>query len=155
MTTLDLSKVPHLELRRKLGALIEEQAKLSDAEWEATKPLREEYEAMRDKLMAEVKKQLAPLRRRIDEIHAQFGKKMDAIDEQIEALNAPEPMLNEDMDTILFCDLTGLLILEGDEIIKDEDTGEVILRCVLPWPEDKKNGHASKAENTVGPKIPF
>ena len=46
-----------------------------------------------------------------------------------------ERSYNDSYEVELTCELTGLPIFDDDEVIKDEETGEVILRAVLPWAE--------------------
>lgn len=150
MTTLDLSRVPFLEVRQKLDELLKKQEQLYDQKWEATTEARREYLKERERLMSEIDEKLEPLRKKVEEIEKTFDEEAEKISEAIAALGAPEPMYNEDYDTILHCDLTGLLLLECDDVIKDENSGNVILRWVLPWPSEEK---AKESERV--PELPY
>lgn len=96
--TLDLSRVPHLEARKRVGDLLDQRQVIA-----------EEHEKLLEPKVAAIDAELDKLMHQCDEIY--------------------RTDYSGDVQT---CDATGLVLFRGDEIMRDDDTGAVCLRAILP-----------------------
>lgn len=140
---IDLTKIGDVEARRKCLELWKQQSALEDKRpsrnsgrhtWDRdtwSEELRAAWQRYEELRLAEFAKASAANEEADREIDAQI----DAIDQQIDALAVPRTPEWDDDGSPRLCALTGLPIFESDDVIKDEETGEWILRAVLPFPE--------------------
>ena len=96
--TLDLSRVPHLEARKRLGDLLDERQAIVDQH-------EKELEAKTAALDAEE----AALLEKINVAYA-----------------------NDYGGDVRLCRATGLVVFESDDLMRDDATGVVCLRALLP-----------------------
>lgn len=134
--TLDLSNVPHVAERKRIAEL---QAQRDQLEWdkdEKCADVRRRKHAATEPLWVPfreaVKATEAPFLAEEETISAEIDKQIEAIDAELEAL--PSLYYNEEYTEFYTCEVTGLLVLEDDEVVRDELSGEVILRAVIPFP---------------------
>lgn len=140
--TIDLSKIPHLEERRKIMALREQRDEIESEQNDASAEARAALNAEQSRIWArhreEEKTLLTPLRKAVENLEEPFNGRLEVIDAEIEAICEPlesAPDYHDDYCGIHMCALTELILLDGDEVITDEETGERILRAALPFPD--------------------
>lgn len=147
-TTKTLREIPNADERRRYLELERQFDALGDEKYEASRALRLAKSAATEPLWEE-------FRPKIKAIEADFDAKIEAAEA---ALSARQEALSDEMDKLIKvigcgprrfdfaaesnteCDLTGLPVFDKDDIIEDENTGQCILRDVLPWPEAKEAG---------------
>lgn len=136
MTTIDVSKVPHLEARRKaLAAQVESDRISADRDADpAIKALTEKRRAEHDRLYGEMNAALKMIDDEIAELEAPYDARMDALESDGEI----EFRRDWDCDCRLkICVLSGLPIIEDEEVVEDCDvTGGLIIRALLPFPAE-------------------
>jgi hypothetical protein len=122
----------HAELEQQRDALVEARAAASrDARMAKTNAVEE---TMWVPFRAALEDFQKPFNAVIDEIEAAFDAKEEALDAEMEALGLGCRHYDDDYSSYT-CALTGLPVFEGDAFIRDEESGDVILRDALPWPE--------------------
>lgn len=132
---MDLSKIDRLEIRQAVKALEAVRAERERAMEAEMQPVCDEYaatiRATEARHRAELSAARVPFEERLAEIAARHPE------DDIAALDAAygdeARMMDDDWDPMT-CAATGLPILEGDEIVTDEETGEVFLRAALGLP---------------------
>jgi hypothetical protein len=152
MQIITLSKLSHQQERAELRRMLEERDALLAAQEAELAPLNarrtEGLLIMREKLNA-ARAEWEALAEAIDAeaapIEERHGAIIEAKDDAIlAAVSRPvEGDVGEtthdwrltDDGEFLRCALTGQPIHDEDDVITDEDTGDVILRDVLPWPK--------------------
>lgn len=142
-TTLDLRMPPNAALRRRYKDLEVEQRRLYEQRRAATQELR----TARDKAHKAIYQEQQHLLNAVDAeflpqiaaVELPFDEKMETLDEQmlplVDEIGAGDRLLNADYTDIVDCALTGLPVFASDDVFRDEETGDVILRAALPWPE--------------------
>ena len=141
---IDLTRIGDVEGRRKWlilwqqGHALEEQRPSrgtpgwnywDESTWsDDLRAAKKHYDELRD---AEIAKRA----KLMDETDREFEDKIEAIDRQMDELQVPQVPEYDDDGCVRICALTGLPIFETDDVIKDEETGDLILRAVLPFPE--------------------
>ncbi|MFZ4807497.1 MAG: hypothetical protein ACOYLQ_09590 [Hyphomicrobiaceae bacterium] len=138
---LDLTRIPDLEARQKLLEIHKRQKELHEN--------RPSLSIVRPRSFSSVPEIAAAWEqydRLVNEYHARCAAEDTEADKDIikelAALEMEESELGladievDDDDEARFCALTGLPILDGDDVIKDEETGDWILRDALPWPDE-------------------
>jgi hypothetical protein len=144
MTTLPtLRQIPNADERRKAVVVRNQLVDLYDEQSTIREPIRQErnaalapiYERHRQE-MAEAE---APFLARMDEAATEIEKKI-AEAEDLEqfltfVIGKGERAMTDDYDA-LTCALTGLAVFEDDDYMRDELSGDIILRDALPWPDD-------------------
>lgn len=145
---LDLSKVPNLEAREEVGALFQASVDATNAYEDAWSGEHDEIDLKYRKLESEAdaayEAKIAPFRHehhaRCQEIERQKNAEIGLTDlaakrdAATDAYNAHDLTVETNwQDEMLVCALSGLPILEGDETLKDPETNDLVLRClVLP-----------------------
>lgn len=144
-TAIDLSKVPHLEARRSLAKLFAEDDEVRAERAAAVEGPEERLnrlgEELRERYNNEFEVQAQPIRDEIAALAKPFDDRITAIGEACEAVEGPSvdwvddhSADDEGPETPNRCALSGLIILQGDDVLSRDD-GAVVLACVLPWPE--------------------
>ena len=122
----------HAELERQRDAIAEARASAShDARMAKHRAIEEK---MWVPFRAAMKEFEQPFDAAIEAIEDEFDAKEAALGAEMEALGLGCRQY-DDYYSAYTCALTGLPVFEGDEFIRDEDSGEIILRDALPWPE--------------------
>jgi hypothetical protein len=153
MMTLTLSKLPHQQERAHLRRMLEERDALVAAKNADLAPFHarraEGLRIMREKIDA-ARLEFETLAEAIDAESAPIEERhCEIIDAKDEAITAAVSRTVEDGDegetthdwrvddegAFQRCALTRQPIHDDDGVIVDEDTGDMILRDVLPWPE--------------------
>jgi hypothetical protein len=143
MITIDVSKLPHLDARQKaLAAQVEvdkiEEEKDDDA---ALQALIAKKGAERSRLYAEMNAAM-------DEIDKQIAALEAPYDARIAAVATDDLDFRQDWDADCrrrLCVLSGLPILEDEEVVEDTDnTGGLIIRALLPFPVEVEDAEAEK-----------
>lgn len=141
---LDLSVVPRLAERQAAGALVDAREAINDQRNEACKHLY----AASAKRMEEYRQEIEPLRKLMDlartrlnadmqviddqiaELSRPFLERMDVIDDEI-AEQHPDVLTNEDGEARC-CSVTGLVLLEDDELWEHLDHGVALMALFHP-----------------------
>lgn len=127
--TIDVSKLPQLKERRQALVNQAEVARIQDEKTAATADLEAKHRVECDRLFEEKKARekevLGPLREQLKAIEAPF-------DERISAICDDWSFLFDDDGELELCALSGLPILDGEEVFEEEFTGEKIIRALLP-----------------------
>ena len=153
MQIITLSKLPHQQERAELRRMLEERdalvaareaelAPLNARRTEGLRIMREKLNAARDEwetLAEAIDAEAAPIEERHHEIiEAKDEAIVAAISRPVEGGEEGETTHDwrpHDDEVIARCALTRQPIHDDDDVITDEDTADVILRDVLPWPD--------------------
>lgn len=139
-TMPSLQPIPDADKRRRYAELERQLARIVDARSTASHEVRmvktrAVEEAMWVPFRAAMKAFEAPYESRIEAIEAEFDAKAAALEAEMESLGLGDRQYDDDYSVAEICTLTGLPVFEDDEIIRDAESGDVILRAALPWPE--------------------
>lgn len=133
-----LSMVSDLEARKRWAALEDERNALQARFDLVRQSVEVEIQKARMNIMEEA---LAAVAVESDEIENRFGQREEAaaLASRIEDVDRAQDALGLTFDLddgwdIQRCALSRLPILDGDEVLTDEETGERFLRCLLPVP---------------------
>lgn len=135
---MDLSKVSRLEERQRWALIHKRREELEERSFAIRKPMFDEINEARRESIA---RQAREFKATEDAITARHESHPDlkAIETERSALAVEidavglEVSWNEDGEYPI-CALTGLPILEDDEVLVDNETGEQFLRAALPVP---------------------
>lgn len=144
MSTLPtLRPIPHADERRRAAAIHDEVANLYEQQNELSHPIRQEMYAARRPLQDEYDAKLAaieaPFRERIKQAEAGLIGRIETLEAEASALEETigrgTRACSDDYEPYT-CALTGLAVFESDDYMRDELSGDIILRDALPWPDD-------------------
>lgn len=140
---MDLSNIDRLEERQKAAAAFAELRRIEAAKDDATAEIGRQS-------MAEQEKEWDLYQQAMAANAAKFKPQREAIekpfDEQIEALHFvayPDNIMTDDDYEPVICAASGLAIFEDDEVLRDDDSGEVYLRAALGLPLKAKQQAAA------------
>lgn len=135
---MDLSKVSRLEERQRWASIHKRREELEERSFAIRKPMFDEINAARRESIARQVREFKATEDAITARHeshpdlAAIKAERDEVTAEIDAVGL-EVSWNEDGE-YLVCALTGLPILQGDEVLVDNETGEMFLRAALPVP---------------------
>jgi DNA-binding FrmR family transcriptional regulator len=145
-THLDLSRIPHIEERRKCLELSKQIDAIEDERSAAIGKIEDEYQEERMRLYAKVEAELKPMEEGIEKAKQPFDERINALQEQINALgvdfewgeNYPMPEL---------CAITGLPFLDGELKFESNETYDQIIGAlvVTPKPEPEESDEVEDA----------
>lgn len=134
--SIDLSKVDRITERKRIAELHARREQIDDERHEACAEVRRQKSAAAEPLWIPFREQVkaveAPFVAEEARLSASYDAEIEAIDAELEAL--PSLKYDDEYLSSFECEITGLVILEDDEFVRDEETGECFLRAVLPLP---------------------
>jgi len=152
--TLDLTRIPHLEERRKIAELWEaykhaeaERSEAAKPYWNKRRELDTVVDAKVQAIRAEHKTEYEALDAQMQAVESPFGEKTAALWDQIEAIGGEDGgvLWWEDYGGFERCLLTDLPILDGDEVLETED-GDRILAVLVEKDVDSITALAMEPE---------
>jgi hypothetical protein len=144
MTTLPtLRPIPNAEERRKAVEVCNQLIDLYDEKSTIRELIRQEHIAALAPIYERHRQEMAEaealFQARMDEAATAIEKKIAEVEDLEQSLTfvigKGERAMTDDYDP-LTCALTGLAVFEDDDYMRDELSGNIILRDALPWPDD-------------------
>lgn len=131
MSTLDLSRVPHLEARRVVADALDKFEQISDREYDAVREIQDEISRIRDTIMREAfnkaDAETSELKAKVDAIRASFAPEWDALKGYPDIDSSWR--MHDDHLGVDCCAKSGLPLRHDDMTIENED-GDEMLACL-------------------------